>query len=533
MKTFLFLFLVGVGHACFTQPTTFNEKHSFNYPAVIIQGIVGNGDSIIFSGFVGDSFPPYPERSFIGVANQHGDIQYFHILDTTNKDYWIYPASLTKSKHGDYYFTSGIWFDKYTANLGYTRAFIWKLDSNLDTVFTRHYAPPTLTDGLVMDNHVEYNKDTLFLLCTVDKYNSQGNFYDDDLVIILTDSLGNEYKRTHFIDNSYRHIGWAAERCKAGIITSSVKRKRFNDNGVWKQAVHPNVLVFDNQGNIIKSYNALSTDYRNSLWATATEDNNYIFCGSKVYNVLDPMGTPNVAQQLSKGYIEKLDSNFQKVWGLEFGRDSNYYSAFTKIIEAKNGDYIAIGRNFSMYETAGVDTTVVDSVSVVGWAVRVAPSGNTIWERNYRVVYGHWSRNYLGDIYEQHDGSLVMCGYVYDDSPSPITNYGWLLKTDSMGCLVPGCQNVGIISSQNLSDHIKLYPNPVQSELYLYYNNPTQPYAATFRVWDIQGQEIVAPNALASGTTYILPVRGWAQGIYFLQVQDEKGNVHVEKFIKE
>ena len=91
----------------------------------------------------------------------------------------------------------------------------------------------------------------------------------------------------------------------------------------------------------------------------------------------------------------------------------------------------------------------------------------------------------------------------------------------------------GIAAGEKARAKVVVYPNPSQEELYIYYHNPKQPYAATFRIWNMQGQEIVGRNALTSGTTYILPVRDWASGVYFVQVQDEKGNVYTEKFIKE
>ena len=531
MKAYTFFFFINISLSLLGQ---FNQKYGFDYPAAVIQGIVSSGDSIIISGFVAAPFHPYPNRSFIGVANQIGEIQHFQILDTSNKDYWIYPASLTKSNYGNYYFASGIYIEKYTQFLGHIRAFVWKIDNNLDTIYTRHYFPMNITDGLVLDNHVEYNRDTLFLLCSLDKYDNQGNFYDDDLLVIVADSLGNEQLRKHFVDNTYRHSGWSVEKCNAGILAASSKVRKFHDNvsGLWKYESCPNLLLFNSKGEIIKSYNTPSLDYRSSLWATATQDGGYIFCGGKLYNVHDPTSAPSQTEQFSKGYIEKLNANFYKVWGRSFG-DSTYVSGFSKIIEAHNGDYIAVGRDKAVYQTVGVDTTFIDSAMGVGWVVRVSDNGSKIWERWYKVVYGSNSDNRLGDIYEQADGSLVMSGVAYDDVPSPITTYAWLVKTDSFGCLVPGCETVGIAPSADIADHIKLYPNPAQSELYLYFHTEKQPTGTSFRIWDIQGQEMIAETPLLNSTTHILRVRDWAKGIYFVEIRDKEGNVYTEKFVKE
>ncbi len=530
MKAYIFLLFISISLSLFGQ---FNQKYGFNYPAAIIQGIVANGDSIIISGFVGDSFPPYPNRSFIGVANQQGDIQHFQILDTTDKDYWIYPRSLIKSKYGNYYFTNGVYLEKYTPNLGNFRAFFWKLNQNLDTIYTKHYFPNVITDELMIESQVEYNPDTLGLLCTLWKYNNQGNFYDGDLVLILTDGLGNELKRVQYGENLYRNDAISLVRCNGGFLATGWKLREFHESasGLWKYEFCPNVLLFNANGDIIKSYNTPSLDYRISKWAIPTSDNSYVFCGSKMYNIHYPNSAPDQTQQLSKGYIEKLDANFNKVWGKSFG-DSTYISGFNKIIEAKNGDYIAVGRDLSAYETVGIDTVIVDSAAETGWVIRVSPSGNKIWERWHKIVYGNSTSNWLGDIYEQADGSLVMSGLAYDDVPSPITTYGWLIKTDSFGCLVPGCETVGIAENTPIESSFKLYPNPASDRLFLYYHNP-QLQNCVFAVRDIAGRQLVPPTPLENSTTYEMRIGDWAKGLYFVEVRDEKGNVHTEKFVKE
>lgn len=506
----------------------FNEKYDFTYPAAIIQGITQCGDSIIISGFVGDHIAPYPNRSFIGVANQQGYIQHFQILDSTNKDYWIYPASVSKSKLGNYYFTSGIFEDTVMQGVS---GFIWKLDSTLKIIFTKEYYPTHNLDNLTIESHVEYNDDTLALLCTLFKHDNQGNFYDTDILLILTDSVGNELKRLQYGLLDYQEDCLSLQKCNKGLLSASYKIKRFNDNGVWKLAFYPNVLLYDIQGNILKSYNTPSLDYRSSLWAIPTQDNSYIFCGGRYYNVLDPLGTPNQAQLYVRGYIEKLDANFVKQWGLVLGKDSGF-TRFNKIIETQNGNYIAVGNEIVVYRhNFSPDSVQIDSAKVEGWAVKISPLGNVIWNRHYLTLTCKGD-HIFSDVLEQADGSLVMCGVAYDETPgSPNTN-GWLVKTDSFGCIVPGCQLVGITENTPIEHSFKLYPNPASDRLFLYYHNP-QLQNCVFAVRDIAGRQLVPPTPMENSTTYEMRVRDWAKGLYFVEVRDEKGNVFTEKFVKE
>jgi hypothetical protein len=115
---------------------------------------------------------------------------------------------------------------------------------------------------------------------------------------------------------------------------------------------------------------------------------------------------------------------------------------------------------------------------------------------------------------------------------NPIGAYAWVCKTDSFGCLVPGCELVGIAPKSSLAHSFKLYPNPAAERLFLYYNNP-ELQNCVFTITDLAGREVVPATHLENSTTYEIPVREWAKGIYFVRVQGEKGNVYTEKFLKE
>jgi hypothetical protein len=91
---------------------------------------------------------------------------------------------------------------------------------------------------------------------------------------------------------------------------------------------------------------------------------------------------------------------------------------------------------------------------------------------------------------------------------------------------------VGIAPNSSLAHSFKLYPNPAAERLFLYYNNP-ELQNCVFTIIDLAGREVVPATHLENSTTYEIPLSHWAQGIYFVQLQDEKGNVYTEKFLKE
>jgi Secretion system C-terminal sorting domain len=80
---------------------------------------------------------------------------------------------------------------------------------------------------------------------------------------------------------------------------------------------------------------------------------------------------------------------------------------------------------------------------------------------------------------------------------------------------------------------IFIYPNPTHNYLNISYKELGNNDVFTFSISDMAGQLLVPKTALESSTTYEISLQDWASGVYFVQVQDEKGNIYTEKFIKE
>ncbi|MCB0793872.1 MAG: hypothetical protein KDB88_03970, partial [Flavobacteriales bacterium] len=91
--------------------------------------------------------------------------------------------------------------------------------------------------------------------------------------------------------------------------------------------------------------------------------------------------------------------------------------------------------------------------------------GDSLWSRGY-VVYAAWgvSENMPYDIDPTSDGGFVVCGETEQgiNDPTPGLQTMFLIKTDSMGCVVPGCHLVGVQEyAFDLQSYLKLFPNPV------------------------------------------------------------------------
>lgn len=133
-----------------------------------------------------------------------------------------------------------------------------------------------------------------------------------------------------------------------------------------------------------------------------------------------------------------------------------------------------------------------------------SPQSNSAWQRNLGLIYL---------TYGQFEGAedLNLIGYIKNGISYGTTYPDWYY-TD--------------IQPQN-DTFFTISPNPVQDKLHI--ESPKE--TACFWILDLTGRVIIPKTDFS----FQQEVSGsaWAKGVYFLQMQDENGNIHTEKFIKE
>jgi Secretion system C-terminal sorting domain len=86
---------------------------------------------------------------------------------------------------------------------------------------------------------------------------------------------------------------------------------------------------------------------------------------------------------------------------------------------------------------------------------------------------------------------------------------------------------VGVENIRSENDEINVYPNPTNSNITITNTSIIQ----TIAIYDVLGQEIYHKNSKNLSET--INVTRLSNGLYFLKIQDEKGNVTTKKFVKE
>lgn len=99
-----------------------------------------------------------------------------------------------------------------------------------------------------------------------------------------------------------------------------------------------------------------------------------------------------------------------------------------------------------------------------GMLCKFSPQGDSLWTRGYQVASGP---HYLNDVTLTSDGGFVCTGEANRMMPQDAANFQqsqtiYVLKTDSLGCVVPGCHTMGVQEyTLDLNEYLRIAPNPV------------------------------------------------------------------------
>jgi hypothetical protein len=153
-------------------------------------------------------------------------------------------------------------------------------------------------------------------------------------------------------------------------------------------------------------------------------------------------------------YLAKLDrADGTILWSRSYGASCQGCLLLVGQEITPGGDLIAVGH------------TWVPGSSYFGSLLRTTSDGDSLWMRNYQYSDELVSdgRGLLYDVQPTPDGGFIAVGVALAVA-GQYTQDVWVVKTDSMGCIEPGCHLVTGMESQitNLKDALRVWPNPVE-----------------------------------------------------------------------
>ncbi len=284
----------------------------------------------------------------------------------------------------------------------------------------------------------------------------------------------------------------------------------------------------DKEGNLVwntKDY----MDYDGDVNATTSPTKNGNFIGSKIKDAFYQDSLGNIIN--NPNVLGLFDNDGNKISEeLEPPGDSarmlpNY------MFPLKNGDVILIG--YSYYNG-------LPDVGSRGTIARISPNGKFKW---WRYIYDSKIMDYGGgslfDGLELENGDLAFSGVA---NTNFLGDNIWLLKTDSMGCVTPGCTGYNIVldpktSVNNLTEDkevfFKLYPNPVKTEANISFYNPSHRPKSMIKLIDSQGKILYEKPINDGEELFTIPMLRIDPGNYFIQYSSNGIVLQTEKVVKE
>lgn len=367
---------------------------------------------------------------------------------------------------------------------------LW-LNKYMDTLFSKQYLTPDNINGYCMYKHSKG-----VLVCGI---KSQSASVGNQIWLLNIDFSGNTIWEKMMGESGKEAQGFSACAAANGgfyvtalsdIVGSgadaytSIYRIDSNGNKLWKRKMYKNSYSV---------YDRIREDF----------SGNY-FLGSFTDSVAESDDNTT-----SNGIIAKIDSAGNRIWEHMFNDVPYVCKGIWDFQVLWNSDILLYG-------------TVVGGGynEDYGWLCRMDSSGNVKWEHLYKS-FGGSSFGYLCDGVQMSDGGFLLTGCARDSLPN---KQGiWLLRVDSMGCLVPGCVAPDGSVQYEFSDirQHKLYPNPNHGSFTIEYPKALD-HDVDISIFDMTGK-IVYKTQEEKGAYRTMLTLNEPGGIYLVQLTDENG----------
>lgn len=344
--------------------------------------------------------------------------------------------------------------------------------------------------------------------------------FDYSLVLIKTDSNGNEVSRWVYDDPIFNYEGsQLLPESDGGFIVSAFRSKGdFTIDPAYRAQTH--IFKIDSLGKVIWNYYT-STARRRLACASTTRasDGGLILAGTELLQKIDPLN--GIISYLPRGYLRKINSSQQFLWERELGVEG--YSDFSKVI-LKNGDLYAFGRNLSP-----------DSTFRGAWMVKMDETWGIIdFERviGNDIVPSVPKYRYLIDVAPTPDNGFIFCGYIdlVCQTGDSCHQWSWVVKLDSMGCVVPGCHTVGIEDEITEKYPVRVFPSPAQDRISFQWD--TRKYFQSLAIYDTWGKQVAYAEIDSGSSAYELQLTGFSPGVYIYRLKTKDGEELSGKFVK-
>jgi hypothetical protein len=485
--------------------------HSYQYKptyATLFNGILNQSDTLIISGLSYeclDSSTCY-QGFYIAKVDTFGHIIKDTVILAPDDDVVVenIPILCATPDHG--YMLVG---ELYSRGNG----FMVKLNNDFEVEFSEEFIESFTGIRAVFNRGILYLKGHYYILSMKDHFNYQSVAH-----LIKIDSLGNVVWEKEF--NKEGNASLTFKLSEDGNIMLLGQRGKLNAED--KVDIKQWCFFVDTAGTILHEYESeWMTDKLSGFFNIIELDEGYLISMSNY--IYEPQISPYPRNQI---VLQKANKDFVPEWTINYG-DTTTINSIRNIIPIGDGDYIATG-NLAQYPDRLVNSAITTLT------MKFNESGEILWERLDSILYEpmYGSRNTTAETIVLNSGSIITTGYTDVVIPSQGT-WGILVKLDENGCLLSDCPlQVGIDQEPLPNEILKIYPNPVDDELWISVENWIEHNEQSwFSISNELGINLMASDLeLIDGKAQIR-LSSLPAGIYFLQIEIG-GSFYIRKFVK-
>lgn len=478
------------------QSIRYSTFYDSNQGAEILKEAVplDNG-SLLLTGSTSNSNATGLARSFNVVVSDDGTLEHSHVREMVESH--IVPKALARSNNTGGIYEAGYICDVSDSNSGYCSFYLAKLDETGDTIFTRTYARPDTSDYLLDIVQTRHNK----LMLIGWTYNDTTST-DADLMFITIDTLGNEVNRVVWggAETDYVHSGLVINEDGEVLMTGYTRSfPSLNSTGrTW-------ILKTDSIGNVLwhREYSGVFGIGSSCTRICSLADGNFLAAGGN-----QSFGNSSFGVD---GALLKIDPLGNQIWAKEY--------------EVPEGQGLWDCKGLADGTIVSCGVTVGDDGSQAGWLIKTDAEGDTLWTRTYNPSS---LIDFIRFMLLMPNGDIVMLGD--GRAPGQTNQDGWILRVDSMGCLVEGCFSVGIDDRTIDDERFAIFPNPASDVV----NVKVQGFKFKVQsvvVTDALGRTSSPPAKEGLGEVLQLNTTHLPNGIYLLTITDHDGNRYTERLV--
>jgi hypothetical protein len=518
MRYLLFFFLLVIVRKGLAQSESFNLRINVGYPFQELTTILPTDSCYYASAVVTDSTDGLLTiGSLFLKLDLTGQLLWSQQLGTPNKYYELWGEGLFPTADSSF------------AALGIVRDSIRKgvfikYNSNGDTLLTKEYKSPFYPEEPFITAQAMHpdNQGGFFLLFGVD---SEPEGVNADYFMIHVDMNG-EVLATYNYGTPLTDIPKSLLVHADGTLTMGGSQS--NITSVSQNFIYRSHLIrLDGSLNQLWQYTTPWNDlYNHANALLPTPDGGLIVATGKGVET---------AINSSSGRVDwnpcffKLNADRQMEWVREFrGRTMGPIYAIVKIAQATDSSgYLGVSQ-IADFESAEEPLNGM-------WVMKVSNAGDSLWARHFTLINEEPGMPEPMDLKATPDGGYIVCGAIDppDDGGVHPLRYGWLLKLDEHGCLVPGCHLPNSTAPEpGIAPRLALFPNPARDFINFELRGARPAPDGAFRILDVQGrllQNIPAREALG---TVVVPVHDWAAGAYVVQYLEGGQLRATERFLK-